>query len=70
MTQVLRAGAAKSTIELRLFAIALATVPFVAGGVSLLIEAGGGIYWVLGGTVAAVIVGVLNAWVLLVEILR
>jgi hypothetical protein len=49
---------------------AAGTVPFVVAGVSLIAEAGGGIYWVLGGAVAGLIGGVLNAWVLLVEILR
>lgn len=50
--------------------VGLGTVPFVVGGISLLVGAGGGLYWVLAGTILAVIVAVLNAWVLLVEILR
>jgi hypothetical protein len=49
---------------------AIGTLPFVIGGVSLIVESGGGLYWVLGGIVGAFVGGVLNAWVLLVEILR
>jgi hypothetical protein len=48
----------------------LATLPFVIGGLSLLASAGGGLYWVQAGVVMSLLVGLLNAWVLLVEILR
>jgi modulator of FtsH protease len=48
----------------------LGTAPFLISGLSLLAEAGGGLYWVLAGMVAAVLGAVINAWVLLVEILR
>ncbi len=47
-----------------------ATLPFVIGAVSLLLEAGGGLYWIVAGIVFAIGGGVANAWVLLVEILR
>ena len=50
--------------------LAAGTMPPVTGGVSLLAGAGGGLYWVLAGVVAAILAGVINAWVLLVEILR
>jgi modulator of FtsH protease len=46
------------------------TVPFVIGAVSILAEAGGGLYWTVGGMVFAIMAGVGNAWALLVEILR
>ena len=42
----------------------------VIAGLSLLAETGGGFYWVLAGIVGAIVGGVANAWVLLVEILR
>ena len=45
-------------------------IPFVIAGISLLAESGGGMYWVLAGVVGAIVGGVANAWVLLVEILR
>jgi len=46
------------------------TVPFAIGGASLLLEAGGGLYWIVAGVVLAIVGSVSNAWVLLVEILR
>ena len=46
------------------------TVPFVIGAVSILAESGGGLYWIVAGIVFAVTGAVINAWVLLVEILR
>ena len=50
--------------------IAAGTVPLIIGAVSLLAETGGGLYWVVSGMVFAIVGGVMNAWVLLVEILR
>jgi hypothetical protein len=41
----------------------------VAGG-TLLAEAGGGLYWLVPAVLAAIIFGLINTWVLLVEILR
>jgi modulator of FtsH protease len=46
------------------------TIPFAIAGVSLLAEAGGGLYWALAGVIGAIVGAVLHAWVLLVEILR
>lgn len=48
----------------------LGTLPFVAGGASLLVETGGGLYWTFAGILGAALGGVLNAWVFLVEIRR
>jgi hypothetical protein len=45
-------------------------LPFIVGGVLLFTDRGGGPYWVAGGCIAVFIFSVLNAWVLLVEILR
>jgi hypothetical protein len=42
----------------------------VGGGCSLVAGSGGGLYWILAGTVLAFVAASLNAWVLLVEILR
>jgi hypothetical protein len=50
--------------------VALGTIPFVIGAVSLFAEAGGGLYWVAAGAILATAGAVANAWVLLVEILR
>jgi hypothetical protein len=43
---------------------------FVGGGSSLVAGSGGGLYWVLAGTVLTFVAASVNAWVLLVEILR
>jgi modulator of FtsH protease len=43
---------------------------FVGGGCSLFAGSGGGLYWVLAGAVLAFVGTSLNAWVLLVEIVR
>ena len=50
--------------------VALGTVPLLVGSVSLLAEAGGGLYWIAAGIALAITGAVANAWVLLVEILR
>jgi hypothetical protein len=54
----------------RLVSVAVATLPFAIGGISVLAGAGGGLYWTVTGLIAALVIGVVNAWVLLVEILR
>jgi hypothetical protein len=43
---------------------------FLAGGLSLVAGGGGGLYWVFAATALAFVVSALNAWVLLVEVLR
>ncbi len=48
----------------------LSTVPLVVAGVSLVLGAGGGLYWVLGELVVGFAVSIYYAWVLLIEILR
>jgi hypothetical protein len=47
-----------------------ATLPMVVAGVSLLLGAGGGLYWLVPGMAFSVVVAVVNAWVLLVEVVR
>jgi modulator of FtsH protease len=46
------------------------TVPQIVGAVSLLAHSGGGLYWIVGGLIGALLGASINAWVLLVEILR
>jgi hypothetical protein len=48
----------------------MGTVPLVVGGLSVLFEVGGGLYWIVAGIILAIVGAVANAWVLLVEILR
>jgi hypothetical protein len=47
-----------------------AVLPLLIAGVSLLLLTGGGLYWLVPGIVLRLVVAVLDAWVLLVEILR
>jgi hypothetical protein len=47
-----------------------ATLPIVVAGVSLLLGAGGGLYWLVPGMAFSLVVAVVNAWVLLVEVVR
>jgi hypothetical protein len=54
----------------RIVAALCATVPAVVAGATLMAEAGGGIYWLFGAIVLALLAGVGNSWVLLVEIVR
>ncbi len=48
----------------------MATLPILVAGVSLLVERGGGLYWLVPGVLFSLIAAVHNTWVLLVEILR
>jgi hypothetical protein len=67
------AGTGKEPVSWRLSRIGIrlmGTVPLVIGGLSVLFEAGGGLYWIVAGIVLAIVGAVANAWVLLVEILR
>jgi hypothetical protein len=45
-------------------------LPFIIGGILLLARNEKGLYWMAGGCISIFILSVLNAWVLLVEILR
>ena len=48
----------------------LEVLPFLAGGIFLARSDANGMFWIAGGVIAIFIFSVLNAWVLLVEILR
>lgn len=54
----------------RVFGSQLGVVLLTVGGVSLLAETAGGLYWIVPGMLAAMISAIIGAWVLLVEILR
>ena len=47
-----------------------AVLPLLIAAVSLLLLTRGGLYWLVPGIVLCLVVAVLDAWVLLVEILR
>lgn len=54
----------------RLFLPIIGTAPYLVGAVLLVAGADSAMYWVFAGMLGAIIAAVLNAWVLLVEILR
>jgi len=45
-------------------------IPVWVAGISLIVGAGGGLYWLLGATVACFLSALIDAWVLLIEIQR
>jgi modulator of FtsH protease len=49
---------------------AASILPIVVAGVSLILETGGGLYWLAAGIVFSIAGAVASAWVLMVEILR
>jgi modulator of FtsH protease len=48
----------------------LAMLPFLVAGICLIAHAGGGLYWLVPGILLSFAAALLDAWVLLVEILR
>jgi modulator of FtsH protease len=48
----------------------MGTAPLLVGGLAVLFEVGGGLYWIAAGVILAICGAVANAWVLLIEILR
>jgi modulator of FtsH protease len=48
----------------------LAVLPFAIAGASLIVDRGGGLYWTVPGLVCVFFAAAINAWVLLVEIMR
>lgn len=54
----------------RVVLLGIGAVPLLIGAVSILVESGGGLYWIVAGVIAAIVGGIANAWVLLVEIQR
>jgi hypothetical protein len=69
--KVLQAARGHPTrIAIRLIVVLPGSLPYAIGGLSLLLGAGGGLGWVAAGIIGALVGAVINAWVLLVEILR
>jgi hypothetical protein len=65
-----RVGPSSGVLAGRVVLAQVAVLPLLAAGVSLLLGAGGGLYWLVPGVVLCLVVAVLDAWVLLIEILR
>ncbi len=70
LTRTVPGGRAYQPLSLHLLIVLPATVPALVGAVSVLANAGGGLYWIVGAIVGAILGASVNAWVLLVEILR
>jgi hypothetical protein len=65
-----RVGPSRAVLVGRVVLAQAAVLPFVVAGASLLLRAGGGLYWLVPGVIFSLVVAVLDAWVLLIEILR
>ncbi len=63
-------GPGEGRLTSRLVLPMFGTVPYLVGAVLLLAGTDSGMYWVFAGMIGAIIAAVMNAWVLLVEILR
>jgi hypothetical protein len=76
VTAIVRAGYAPSRVRPRLefrvraTAAELAVTPTVVGGILMAAGHPGGLWWQAAGTALCITVGIVDAWVLLVEILR
>ena len=57
-------------VVMRVFPTAASCGCLVIAGATLFAQAGGGLFWFVPSALVAIIFGLLNAWVLLVEILR
>jgi modulator of FtsH protease len=57
-------------IVLRLVTAAALTMTLLASGVTLAVGSGGGLYWLPAAFVVAITVAAINAWILLVEVMR
>lgn len=64
------AGLTATQFGSRVFGDQVGPLFLVVGGVSLLFQNGGGLYWVVPAILAMIIAALVGAWVLLVEILR
>jgi hypothetical protein len=65
-----RVGPSPGVLAGRIVMAQVAVLPLLVAGVSLLLRAGGGLYWLVPGVLLCLVVAVLDAWVLLIEILR
>jgi hypothetical protein len=63
-------GDPASWLVQHLASLLLPSIAFIVGGVSLAVGVGGGLYWVLAAVLLVFASASVNAWVLLVEIMR
>ena len=55
---------------MRVIGAQVGPILLIVGGISLLAQSGGGLYWVVPAMVAAMVAAIIGAWVMLVEIVR
>jgi hypothetical protein len=65
-----RAGHPLLWLMSRVIQTQLASIPFFVSGILLIQGSSAGLYWLVPGFIFSMLSGVMNAWVLLVEILR
>jgi modulator of FtsH protease len=65
-----RAGHPMLWLISRVIQTQLSSIPFFVSGILLMRGSSAGLYWLVPGFIFTLLSGVLNAWVLLVEILR
>jgi len=61
---------ASTAFAARIAIMQAATVPPIVAGATLLAGSGGGLAWMVAGTVGGYFAGLFDAWVLLIEIIR
>jgi modulator of FtsH protease len=60
----------RQTFVVRVALAQIATLPFIAAGIAVLVGGLGGLYWLVAGMVFSILVALSEAWVLLIEINR
>jgi modulator of FtsH protease len=65
-----RTGHPRLWLAIRILQTQLANMPLLVAGVCLVLGSAAGFYWLAGGFAFCFIAGVLNAWVLLIEVVR
>jgi modulator of FtsH protease len=63
-------GLSPPMFAMRVTAAHAGPVFMIVGGVSLLVQDGGGLYWVVPAMIASIVAAIIGAWVMLVEIVR
>jgi hypothetical protein len=66
----LRTRNPRSWLVIRIVQTQVITLPFIVAGVLLVQGSPSGMYWLVPGFLLSLISGVIEAWILLVEILR
>jgi hypothetical protein len=60
----------RNLFAMRVFGGQLGPILLVVGGISMLAQNGGGLYWVVPALLAAMVAAIIGAWVVLVEAAR